>query len=234
MSSLRIVLAFLLSAGGSLTCMAVKFGEGIKPPAPVTIYPARPVISPAIQKPAISPSADYLQPNRKKTKEPKPVSNSLNQDAPIIRDMQGKSLGKLSSDKYDPESVSNPYGAGSEYKQDGVNNPYGKHGSSYSNESVTNQFATNAPEIVDTQGKSLGKLSSNSYDPDSVANPYGAGSKYKQDGVNNPNSKNYVDPALIKKVTKPREVSASNEQAGDPKPQSLMQRIFGKSKSPKK
>jgi hypothetical protein len=39
----------------------------------------------------------------------------------------GNWRGKLSSNRYDPDSVSNPYGRnGSEYSPDSINNPYGR------------------------------------------------------------------------------------------------------------
>ena len=58
-------------------------------------------------------------------------------------------LGKLSSNQYDPDSVSNPYGQyGSRYSPKSINNPYGEYGSRYSNKSINNPWATNAPIIV--------------------------------------------------------------------------------------
>jgi hypothetical protein len=88
---------------------------------------------------------------------------------------------------YDPNSLSNPYGAGSPYKKDGLMNPYSKYGSRYSNNSWTNSYATNAPKLYDANGKYLGRLSTNKYDPDSVSNPYGKyGNKYSPDSINNP------------------------------------------------
>lgn len=69
---------------------------------------------------------------------------------PILVDRKtGKYLGNLSSNQYDQNSTSNPYGRyGSEYSQDSVNNPYGQYGSQYSNDSPNNPYATNAPAIV--------------------------------------------------------------------------------------
>ena len=69
---------------------------------------------------------------------------------PILADQQtGKYLGNLSSNPYDPNSTSNPYGKyGSEYFQDSINNPYGKYGSEYSNDSPNNPYATNPPAII--------------------------------------------------------------------------------------
>lgn len=88
---------------------------------------------------------------------------------------------------YDPNSLLNPYGAGSPYKSDGLMNPYSQYGSKYSNKSWQNPYATDAPKLYDANGKYLGKLSSNKYDLDSTANEYGRyGSKYSPDSINNP------------------------------------------------
>ena len=85
--------------------------------------------------------------------------------------------------RYDPNSLSNPYGAGSPYKADGLMNPY----SQYSNKSWTNPYAKDAPKLHDSSGRYLGRFSSNPYDPDSTSNPYGRyGSKYSPDSINNP------------------------------------------------
>lgn len=69
---------------------------------------------------------------------------------PILVDpTTGKYLGTLSTNKYDPDSVSNPYGRyGSRYSSDSINNPYGNYGSRYSNDSPNNPYATNAPIII--------------------------------------------------------------------------------------
>lgn len=70
-------------------------------------------------------------------------------DPPRLIDQKtGKYLGNLSSNQYDPNSTSNPYGEyGSKYSADSINNPYGKYGSEYSNDSRNNPYATNAPSI---------------------------------------------------------------------------------------
>lgn len=68
---------------------------------------------------------------------------------PEIYSQDGRHLGTLSSNRYDPESVSNPYGQhGNPYSADSINNPYGRYGSPYSNESARNPYATQAPEII--------------------------------------------------------------------------------------
>ena len=94
---------------------------------------------------------------------------------------------KLSANKYDPDSTSNPYGrCGSRYSPDSINNPYGKFGSPYSPSSVHNPYATDAPRIVAPDGTDLGRLSTNQYDPDSTSNPYGVhGSEYSPTSINN-------------------------------------------------
>ena len=92
----------------------------------------------------------------------------------------------LRANRYDPNSLSNPYGAGSPYKVDGLMNPYSQQGSRYSNDSWRNPYATNPPKIY-SDGKYLGELSSNRYAPDSTSNPYGQyGSRYSPDSINNP------------------------------------------------
>ena len=94
-------------------------------------------------------------------------------------------LGKLSSNEYDYESISNPYGTyGNPYGQN-LKNEYSPYGSPYSSKSPTNPYATNPPQIYGADGKYLGKLSTNKYDYESIANPYGPyGSKYGNNLVN--------------------------------------------------
>lgn len=89
--------------------------------------------------------------------------------------------------QFDPNCLSNPYGAGSPYKADGLKNPYSQYGSPYSNKSWTNPHATDAPKLYDSNGNYRGKLSANPYDPDSTSNPHGRyGSKHSPDSINNP------------------------------------------------
>ena len=77
------------------------------------------------------------------------ISTSVFAAPPILVDRAtGKYLGTLSSNQYDPDSTSNPYGQyGSKYSADSINNPYGEHGSPYSDKSPNNPYATNAPVI---------------------------------------------------------------------------------------
>ena len=61
-------------------------------------------------------------------------------DVPRLYDQQGHYRGKLSTNPYDPDSTSNPYGRyGSPFSQDSINNPYGA-GSPYRPDSPTNPY----------------------------------------------------------------------------------------------
>lgn len=71
---------------------------------------------------------------------------------PIIVAPDGTYLGRLSSNQYDPDSVSNPYGRyGSRYSADSINNPYGQYGSRYSNQSPNNPYAQRTQRIQSPQ-----------------------------------------------------------------------------------
>ena len=96
-------------------------------------------------------------------------------------------LGNLSANEFDPNSVANPYGAGSPFKPDSINNQFSPYGSPFSNQSVTNPYATDAPLLYDQQRNYRGKLSTKPYDAASTSNPYGRyGSPFSQDSINNP------------------------------------------------
>ena len=71
-------------------------------------------------------------------------------------------LGTLGGSRYDPDSLSNPYGAGSPYKLDGLMNPYSKYGSRYSPYSWRNPYATSPPKIYSRRGY-VGELTVNPY-----------------------------------------------------------------------
>ena len=74
------------------------------------------------------------------------LSSMAYADPRLTDQKTGKYLGNLSSNPYDPNSTSNPYGEyGSEYSADSINNPYGKYGSEYSDSSPNNPYATNPP-----------------------------------------------------------------------------------------
>jgi len=66
---------------------------------------------------------------------------------PLPLSVHAEDLGELSANPYNPDSTSNPYGAGSPFKLDGINNPFSPYGSPFSNQSATNPFATDAPRL---------------------------------------------------------------------------------------
>jgi len=95
-------------------------------------------------------------------------------------------LGAFRVNRYHPDSLANPYGAGSPYRTDGLMNPYSRYGSRYSNRSWRNPYSTDAPRLYEG-GRYRGRWSTNRYDPDSTSNPYGRyGSPYSPDSINNP------------------------------------------------
>ena len=110
-------------------------------------------------------------------------------------------LADLSASRYDSDSLSNPYGAGSRYKVDGLMNPYSQYGSRYSNDSWTNPYATNPPKIYGNDGTYHGRLSVNRYAPDSTANRHGRyGSHISPDSIRNPHgagSRYKVQPLYV-------------------------------------
>lgn len=80
----------------------------------------------------------------------------------------GTFLGLLSTNKYVPESISNPYGRfGSKYSSTSIWNPYGTFGSKYSTKSPFNQYSTNPPKIY-LFGNFVGYLTKNPYKPNSL------------------------------------------------------------------
>ena len=98
-----------------------------------------------------------------------------------------ENLGKLSANPFDPESTSNPFGAGSPFRQNSINNRFGPYGSLFSPRSATNPYATDTPRLYDSQGNYRGRLSTNQFDPDSISNPFGRyGSPFSQESINNP------------------------------------------------
>ncbi len=54
--------------------------------------------------------------------------------------IQAEDLGELSANPFNPDSTSNPFGAGSSFKSDGINNPFSPYGSHFSNQSATNPY----------------------------------------------------------------------------------------------
>jgi hypothetical protein len=69
-----------------------------------------------------------------------PYGNSSN--SPQLFNSQGEFRGNLNANPYDANSVSNPYGRyGSQYSPDSINNPYGA-GSRYNKDSPKNFFGS--------------------------------------------------------------------------------------------
>ena len=63
-------------------------------------------------------------------------------ESPIVVTPDGKYLGNFNNNRFDPNSISNPYGIyGNPYNPDSVNNPYGQYGSRYSPDSARNPFS---------------------------------------------------------------------------------------------
>ena len=62
--------------------------------------------------------------------------------------LHAEDLGELSANPFNPDSTSNPFGAGSPFKPDGLNNPLSPYGSPFSNQSATNPYATDAPRLL--------------------------------------------------------------------------------------
>ncbi len=61
----------------------------------------------------------------------------------------GTYLGRLNANRYDPESVANPYGYyGSRYSSTSINNPYSTYGSRYSPLSPNNPYTATPPVVV--------------------------------------------------------------------------------------
>lgn len=91
---------------------------------------------------------------------------------PELYSNDGKTyLGKLTSDKYDSESVFNTYGTyGSEYSVDSIWNTYGTYGSKYSADSAFNDYAIDPPIII-LNGEIVGYLTANKYASGAIS-PY--------------------------------------------------------------
>lgn len=76
------------------------------------------------------------------------AKNRYTTDGGKIYGQDGQYLGRLNSNKYDPESVANPYGVyGSKYSPTSINNKYSTYGSPYSPLSATNRYSTTPPVV---------------------------------------------------------------------------------------
>ena len=77
----------------------------------------------------------------------KSANNPYAADAPKLYDSQGNYRGKLSTNQFDPDSVSNPYGRyGNQFSPDSINNPFGA-GNPYSQDSPNNPYGQ-GPKII--------------------------------------------------------------------------------------
>ena len=79
---------------------------------------------------------------------------------PSTKSRSSAPLGAFRVNRYAPDSLANPYGAGSPYKTDGLMNPYSRYGSPYSNRSWRNPHATEAPKLYEG-GEYRGRWSTN-------------------------------------------------------------------------
>ena len=86
---------------------------------------------------------------------------------PLPLSVHAEDLGELSANPYNPDSTSNPFGAGSPFKPDGVNNPFSPYGSPFSNQSAMNPYAPDAPRLF----ARLSGLSGFSGSSDGVSGP---------------------------------------------------------------
>jgi hypothetical protein len=130
---------------GILAVFATTGSAQSLPHNPVQPYPTTPVlgtlsVNPYAQpKPVYPPSIRYELP--KQVQRPNTVPEIVGRD--------GQYLGRLSGDRYDPQSVNNPYGQyGSRYSPTSINNPYSVYGSPYSPYSVNNPYATAPPLLI--------------------------------------------------------------------------------------
>jgi len=71
---------------------------------------------------------------------------ALGAQSPLLVSPEGDFLGNVNSNRFDPNSIANPYGTyGSKYSPNSINNPYGTYGSPYSSSGSRNQFGVGAP-----------------------------------------------------------------------------------------
>jgi len=64
-------------------------------------------------------------------------------NSPKLYDSQGGYHGNLNANRFDPNSVANPFGPyGSPYSPNSINNPYSPYGSPYSPQSPSNPYGT--------------------------------------------------------------------------------------------
>ncbi len=127
--SSRVTLIAILAIAGVSTAQAqsdpLYLTTNLYLGAPVTHYDAR-----------VSPYSPYG------------ALNQYTSDGGRIYGQDGTYLGRLNANRYDSESVANPYGRyGSPYSATSINNPYGAYGSPYSGLSAQNPFAATPPVV---------------------------------------------------------------------------------------
>lgn len=82
----------------------------------------------------------------------------------IADDSKHTYLGKLTTNKFDPESVFNEFGTyGSKYSLKSIYNEFGTFGGEFSLYSPFNEFSISPPLIVNATGNTIGRLSVNKY-----------------------------------------------------------------------
>jgi hypothetical protein len=170
------------AAGNALGAFAVGFAEGM------ASYSASTQTFPVYALPGYPPSrpSPVGQATPSSTAISRPTYSTFSPSGPPqLVGADGRYLGVLSSNQFDPNSVSNPFGRyGSEFSPDSINDPFGKYGSQFSPYSATNPFATKPPVIVNPY---LGRLSANPYLPNSTSNEFGPyGSQFSPTSINNP------------------------------------------------
>ena len=108
-------------------------------------------------------------------------------------------LGRLSTNKFAPDSTSNKFGVyGSPYSPKSINNPFSLYGSA-----AHSSFGSNSPLIRGEDGTYLGRLNRNKFDADSVSHPFGRyGSRFSPNSINNPYGK-YGSPYSPYSATNP-------------------------------
>jgi hypothetical protein len=66
----------------------------------------------------------------------------------VLGGPQGQYLGRWNGNRFDPDSVANPFGRyGSRFSPDSVQNPYGRWGSRFSPDGVRNPYGTGGPTL---------------------------------------------------------------------------------------
>jgi hypothetical protein len=86
--------------------------------------------------------------------------SDLDGNAFLLHPKTGQFLGNVSSDRYDDNSICNPYGTyGSRYESISILNQYGDYGSRYSDYSAYNSRANYPPLIYLANNKPLAVIS---------------------------------------------------------------------------